>query len=345
MSIPPIVPSFGSDALWEALAANAPYHVALVSNEGRLVYLSRIERLPDPKEFVGRLVTDILPELGATVMAAIERAVAIGRTDRTEARALVGGVTRWLDLYVTPVRNSTRQPVGAVVIGHDVTESKQAAIELRMSVNALHRLVEQREQLSADLHDGILQSIYGVGLRLEAARAAARNGVGAMEPHLDRAVGQLNETMAEIRRFISDDRTVGSMANRWDEALAGVLRGLEVEGGPTLVLDVDPVAAARVPTQFRSELVFIAREAVSNAMRHSAAGRVTVRLASEGPFVRLEIHDNGRGFSPGHLEAGLGLLTMVRRAGQIGAVLTQQSAEGNGTMVRLDLPVSPAEQA
>lgn len=344
MSIPEAVPSFGGDALWQALAANAPYHVALVSNDGCLVYLNRSDRLPDPSGLLGRRIEDLVPGLGATILAAIERALAIGRTDRTETQTSLGGVTRWFDLYVTPVRDRANQPIGAVVIGHDVTDAKQVAIELRMSVNALHRLVEQREQLAADLHDGILQSLYGVGLRLEAARAASQNGVGAMEPHLARAVGQLNDTMAEIRRFITDDRTVGSMTTRWEEALAGVLRGLEVEGGPTLVLHVDRAAAARVPTRVRSELVFIAREAVSNAMRHSAAGQVTVHLADDGPSVRLEITDNGRGFAPGHLEAGLGLLTMVRRAGQIGAVLTQQSAEGAGTTVRLDLPVSPAER-
>ena len=344
MSIPEIIPSFATDALWQALAVNAPYHVALVSNDGRLVYLNRSERFPDSPPLIGRLVSEIAPDLGATIMAAMKRALAIGRTDRTEAQASLGGATRWFDLYVTPVSDRESRPIGAVVIAHDVTDSKQVAIELRMSVNALHRLVEQREQLAADLHDGILQSLYGVGLRLETARAASQNGVGAMEPHLDRAVGQLNDTMAEIRRFITDDRTVGSMTTRWEEALAGTLRGLEVEGGPKLVMNIDRVAAARVPTEVRSELVFIAREAVSNAMRHSAAAQVTVDLADAGPSIRLEINDNGRGFPPGRLEAGLGLLTMVRRAGKIGAVLSQQSAEGQGTMVRLDLPVSPAER-
>ena len=344
MSLPPIVPGVVSDALWQALVASAPYHLALVSKEGRLFYSDRGQPPLDPNETMGRLIAEMVPEKAAAVMTAIDQAVAIGRSDRMEVQTTLGGVTRWIDLQVTPVRGGANELIGALIVGHDVTDAKQAGIELRMSVNALHRLVEQREQLSADLHDGILQSLYGVGLRLEAARASAQNGVGAMEPHLDRAVGQLNETMAEIRRFITDDGTVGSMTIRWDEALAGILRGLEVEGGPQLVLDVDRGAAARVPLQVRRELMFIAREAVSNAMRHSASDRVTVRLANEGRDVRLEITDNGRGFTPGYWETGLGLLTMVRRAGQIGAVLTRQSAEGQGTMVRLDLPVSSEDR-
>ncbi len=338
-----LIPDFASDALWQALAADAPYHVALVSTEGRLLYLNRSQRLPDPQELVGRLLPDIHPGLGIPAMEAVGRALASGQAERREVQASLGGLTRWFDLHVTPIRNQANLPIWAVLIGHDVTEAKQAGSELRMSVNALHRLVEQREQLSADLHDGILQSLYGVGLRLEAARTAANNGIAAMEPHLDRAVRQLNDTMAEIRRFITDDRTVGSMATQWEVALAGVLRGLEVEGGPDLVLDIHRVAASRVPAALRSELMFIAREAVSNAMRHSGAAQVTVRLKGNESVVRLEIIDNGRGFAPGHQEAGLGLLTMVRRAGQIGAVLTRESTDGQGTLVRLDLPITPSE--
>ncbi len=187
MTIQSLVPAIATDALWQALAADAPYHVALVSTDGRLLYLNRSRPPADPGELLGRLLTEIHPGLGTLAMEAVNRALAGGQTERREVPASIGGLTRWFDLHVTPIRNRAGQSIGAVLIGHDITEAKQAGNELRMSVNALHRLVEQREQLSADLHDGILQSLYGVGLRLEAARTAANNGVSAMEPHLDRA--------------------------------------------------------------------------------------------------------------------------------------------------------------
>ena len=91
--------------------------------------------------------------------------------------------------------------------------------------------------------------------------------------------------------------------------------------------------------------MFIAREAVSNAMRHSGSKQVTVKLANEATGVRLEIIDDGRGFRPERFETGLGLLTMVRRAGQIGAVLTRESAEGQGTTVRLELQLPNKSEA
>jgi signal transduction histidine kinase len=231
------------------------------------------------------------------------------------------------------------QPQGILAVGQDVSESRQTAIELRMSVNALNRLIEAREQLAADLHDGILQSLYGIGLRLEAARSALSAGPDAVESHLDRAIGQLNETMKEIRRFIRQERATGSLSVRWEDALAGVLRGLEVSGGPTLAIDVRPEVAARVPEPLRNELVFIAREAVSNAMRHSHARRISVRLIEDGAYLRLEIEDDGRGFSGGATPEGIGLLTMTRRAGQIGAILKLHTSPGAGTLVRLELPV------
>lgn len=345
MSLPEFLPGILSDALWQALLASAPYHLALVSNDGRIFFSNhRAETALDPENTLDHLVSELAPANTQAMMAAINRALADSQNQRLEVPSRLDGKTRWLDVLITPISGPARQAIGAVIVGHDITEAKQAAIELRMSINALHRLVEQQEQVSADLHDGILQSLYGVGLRLEAARASAQNGAAAMEPHLLRAVGQLNETMAEIRRFITADRPVALPPN-WEEALAGTLRGLEIEGGPHLELDVDRTAAARVPTEFRSELMFIAREAVSNAMRHSGSKQVTVRLANEAACVRLEIIDDGRGFRPERFETGLGLLTMVRRAGQIGAVLTRESAEGQGTTVRLALQVSNKAEA
>ncbi len=340
MTLPDFLPGLLSDALWQALVASSPYHLALVSNDGRIFFYNRGGGSSlDPNETIGRLVSEMAPESAEVMVAAIDRALMEGESQRLEAPSSFEGKTRWMDLLITPIRGPAREAIGAVIVGHDITEAKQAAIELRMSINALHRLVEQQEQVSADLHDGILQSLYGVGLRLEAARASSQNGVAAMEPHLLRAVGHLNETMAEIRRFISVDRPVALPPN-WEEALAGTLRGLEVEGGPALILEVDRQAAARVPTEFRSDLMFIAREAVSNAMRHSGAKQVAVKLANEALGVRLEIIDNGRGFIPERFETGFGLLTMVRRAGQIGAVLVRESAEDQGTTVRLELQVS-----
>jgi signal transduction histidine kinase len=221
-----------------------------------------------------------------------------------------------------------------------VTEGKQAALELRMTVNALHRAIEAKEQLEADLHDGTLQSLYGAGLQLEAARAALGKDAAA---HLDPAVKQIRSTMAEIRRYIAAGSGALPTSVPWNEALTGLLRGLEVDGGPTIEMALDRQAIGRVSGPSRSELAFIAREAVSNAVRHAAAKRIVVRLLDDGAQIRLEIEDDGAGFPTRPRRGGLGLLTMTRRAAQIGGSLRVQTEPGSGTLLRLDLPVADPE--
>lgn len=323
------------DVVWAALAESVPFYVGIISPDGRLRYLNRTEGGEPPDSFIGKSIGVLVPAAAAKIEEAIGRVVRNGQPEELEVPNLLAAGTQWVAVHLAAIWEAG-QVTGVLAIGIDVTESKQASIELRMSVNALHRLLEERERMAADLHDGILQSLYGVGLRLEAIRVAARSGMGAAQ-HMDRAIAQLNETMAEIRRFIAVGRTSPAVTTNWQDTLAGVLRSLAVEGGPAMTLDLAPEAASRIPVADRSEIVFIAREAVSNALRHADAKRINVRLIEAEGRVRLEIEDDGRGFIDSRPPAGLGLLTMTRRAGRMGAILTIRASPGNGTTVHLDL--------
>ncbi|MGE0554551.1 MAG: ATP-binding protein, partial [Gemmatimonadales bacterium] len=106
------------------------------------------------------------------------------------------------------------------------------------------------------------------------------------------------------------------------------------------VIDLDRGAIETIPERWRGEVAFIAREAVSNALRHAGAKRVVVRLATVGVERRLEIQDDGAGFDERAERRGFGLLTMTRRAAQVGGVLTIQTAPGKGTLVQLALPAT-----
>lgn len=327
------------DALWVNLVGSVPFYLAIFSLDGRLRFLNRTRGPDPPVHFVGQTLGELFPNVpGAESM--IGRVVESGRPLEVElVGALLTG-TQTIATHLTPIVESGKV-TGVLGVGVDVTEAKQASIELRMSVNALHRLLEEREQMAADLHDGILQSLYGVGLRLEAARVAARSGA-VSDQHMDRAIAQLNDTMTEIRRFLDVGRSSLAVNADWEDTFIGVLRSLTADGGPALTIELDPSATNLIPIADRSDTVFIAREAVSNAVRHSRAQRVNVRLFEEHQTVRLQIEDDGQGFSAEGRgpAAGLGLLTMTRRAGRMGAVLTIQSAPGAGTKVHLDMAVA-----
>ncbi len=324
------------DVLWQALVGSLPFYVAIFSPDGRLAF--RNQAWVPSTDRSRDAVLD--PRVTALLDPAVARVFKTGAGETVEVPTpQEEGVTAWIRLHLTRLV-AADDPIGVLAVGLDVTESKQAAIELRMSVNALHRLIEARERLAHDIHDGILQSLYGVGLRIEATKAAVKGSPDQTAPvlaHLQKAVGQLNETMAEIRGFIAGGEGTLPTGMRWEEAMLGVLHGLEAEGGPVIEVMVEREAAERVQEAHRSECLWIAREAVSNAVRHSGARRVMVRLFAEGHSTRLEVDDDGRGLSEKPVDGGLGILTMTHRASRIGATLTLHSTPNRGTLVRVDL--------
>lgn len=344
-TIPPMPsrsPEFAalSTPRWAALVEDAPFYVAVIDASGQLTFLNRTRGSDPPGSYVGRPVAELLPPGdGPDFAALVARVSAEGRPTVVEVPARIAEQqTVWLDVHLLPIRSGP-EAGGVLAIGIDVTADRQVALELRMSVNALHRVIEWRERLGADLHDGILQSLYGVGLSIEAARAALADSGSEAGTHLNRAVTQVRDAMSQVRRFITDGPGTVPEPAGWSEALSGLLRGLEVAGGPAIVLDIDRRAVVRVAGAHQSELAFIAREAVSNAVRHAEASRVVVRLLDDGPRIRLEVEDDGRGLDGTRSGSGLGLLSMTRRAAHIGAQIAFQTLPGHGTLVRLDLPV------
>lgn len=329
---PPSIPAPGPVA-WPWPANTAAFYVGTVSLDGVITSINGGDTFT-PDQVIGRAVVDLAPGAEPSFPNALAAIKAGAEAARAEFPVARRAGTRWLACHLVPIRSGATTD-GVLVVAFDVTESRQADVELRMTVNALHRLLEDREGLAADLHDGILQSLYGVGLRLEAARGA--EGSAPANPHLDRAIAQLNETMADIRQFITASRSSVAADADWAETLAGVLRGLEVAGGPRFVVELDVRAARYVQQGDRGEIVFIAREAVSNAIRHARASRINIRLSAFDSGVRLDIEDDGVGFDVDRAHTGFGLLTMTRRAGRMGAILTITSHPGEGTKVRLDV--------
>jgi signal transduction histidine kinase len=104
-------------------------------------------------------------------------------------------------------------------------------------------------------------------------------------------------------------------------------------------VQVSPKAVAPLTQQQRLHLLNLAREAVSNSIRHGRAREVHVGLRRHRGGIRLEIRDNGSGFDPGRVKtSGFGLNNMTARAVKMGGRFRVQSREGAGTRVVIDLP-------
>jgi signal transduction histidine kinase len=200
------------------------------------------------------------------------------------------------------------------------------------------RLIEERERIGADLHDGVIQRIYGANLFLEdVAELIATRPIEAGR-RVEEVIEALNRTIEEIRAFIFVLRTPGEEVGA-GPALRALAAEVRLQSGLEVEVAVDD-AAAPDPGRMR-ELFSIAREALSNAARHAGASAAWLSLAQEGGGWRLEVRDDGRGFDPEAVRspAHQGLDNMRRRAERLGGTLRVVSRpDGGGTRIILLLP-------
>ncbi len=193
-------------------------------------------------------------------------------------------------------------------------------------------VLSDRERIARDLHDVVIQRLFATGLQLQtAAGMAAKPEVAA---RINAAVDELDSTIRDIRGAIFQLRTPV------DSSLRAEIRAL-VEAAaeplglrPALVLE-GPVDSA-VPVELKGELLAVAREALSNVVRHAAASRVDVILSVRDGSVSVEVIDNGRG---GATETG-GLRNLRGRAERLGGSFALTGVDPTGTRLIWTVPVT-----
>jgi signal transduction histidine kinase len=209
-------------------------------------------------------------------------------------------------------------------------------------------IVEERERIAKDLHDGVIQSIYAVGLSLEDLPELMNEDAGQARERIDRAIDALHMTIRDIRNFIMGLRPELLDQHDLVGSLLALAEEVQLNSMVEVETSIDPGAAAALPEHARAPVFHITREALSNVVRHSHATRASVVLRREGASVRLEINDNGTGFDPGEERESThqGLTNMTGRAGRHGGNLRVESAAGAGTriIVTLEAADRPPEQ-
>ncbi|MBI5387054.1 MAG: sensor histidine kinase [Verrucomicrobia bacterium] len=217
---------------------------------------------------------------------------------------------------------------------------KQMALqaEVQESEQQVRRSLEERERLAQDLHDDLIQSIYSVGLRLEDCRRQMRVSPETTENRLASSVAALNDIIRNVRNFISGLETKILNGREFRTALKSL--ALTTSDGPSpLAIDVDLAAAERLSSSEATQLLNIAKEAMSNSLRHARASRVSVSLKAAANGIRFEVQDDGVGFDPQSVTPrGLGLRNMASRAKDMGAEFEIVSAAGKGCSIIVTFP-------
>jgi signal transduction histidine kinase len=210
--------------------------------------------------------------------------------------------------------------------------------EAERAADALRRLevADERDRIAKELHDGVIQSLFAVGMSLQGA--AAVSSEPATVERLEAAVEDVDHTIRDLRNYIFGLRP-GILADRQlDQALTDLGREFSERSGLVTVVEVDESAASLLASQ-AGDIVQIVREALSNVGRHADATTCRVRLGyGHDGGVELEVDDDGRGFDPSAASPGMGLENLRHRADSIGATLDIESTLGEGTTLRFSLP-------
>jgi signal transduction histidine kinase len=220
--------------------------------------------------------------------------------------------------------------------------ARQAALALHQSRLAeLNRLeerrkaiLEERNRLARDIHDNLAQGFAAILMQLQAAHREAGVLPVAVASSIETAIDLARTHLTEARRSVGALRpNVGT-----GEDIATALRRLADLGQRTTGMPIDVVLdeLPRFGDGVEREIIGIAQEALTNAVRHSRARRITIRASTaQAVGLRLSIADDGRGITRERPTSGFGMTSMQERAERIGASLTIVTAPRNGTEVVL----------
>lgn len=201
-------------------------------------------------------------------------------------------------------------------------------------------LVRERDRIARELHDGIIQTIYAVGLNVEYCRAVLHENPEEVEGRLAEAGAGLNQAIQDIRNYIVDLKH----APVRDVDLRTAIERLALEfsgGGVQVVTNVTDEAATAVVGARRAQVLQIVREALANATKHARASRIEVQALVEGGNLSVSVVDNGVGFDPtvAGRDGHLGLRNLTARARELDGYLDLRSQPGQGTEVLFTLPL------
>ena len=208
-------------------------------------------------------------------------------------------------------------------------------------------VLEERERIGMDLHDGTIQSIYAVGLALENARMLLRENPMGAEDRLQKAMEDLNHTIRDIRSYILDLRPRQLQGESVLEGLARLVSEFRQNTKVEVSLAAPKEPLSDLPKMHAMTLFHICQEALANIAKHAKASKVTIDLWTTPDRVLLEVSDDGQGFELDKTSktVGHGLANIQTRVQNVGGDVDITSANGEGTSILAWVPRLPTEAA
>ncbi len=217
---------------------------------------------------------------------------------------------------------------------HDLREERNKLISKEEEV---------RHQLARDLHDGPAQALAAITMNVEFIKRLLERDPARVEPELDKLGSLARRTTHEVRTMLFELRPLVLETQGLDTTLRQYFE--RFQGQPTqIILESDQITAD-IDTKTEGTLFNIVQESVNNALKHAQAKHIWVRLKQSSGILETVVQDDGRGFdlkkvmSSYEQRGSFGLLNIDERAKLIGGTAELHSAPGEGTIVRIIVPL------
>ncbi|MFC8597312.1 GAF domain-containing protein [Isoptericola sp. NPDC057191] len=336
-------------------AVDAVLHAALRASGG----LTAMAIAPDPSPdalgtFVVRAAAGDVSEDPRRTLAQLHPALML---------AMASSETRWADLPGGGHAVMTRLSVdtltrGALVIvfptrgyaeplGEDsdfvANFAAQASLVLeRRHTRAMQQeiaVLAERNRIARDLHDGVTQRLFALGLQLQ---AIDRQAPPAVQERLRTVTHDLDETIREVRQSIAGLRTVGGQSHSLRAKIQAVVAEYARVLDPAPLLRVDGPVDTMVDPVLHHHVVAVLREGLSNASRHAAAHGVWVTVEAGPDELTCSISDDGVGFDPALARSGL--VNLADRAAELGGTLELTPRQPRGSVLTWRVPIDGTTQ-
>ncbi len=215
------------------------------------------------------------------------------------------------------------------------------AYERRSQQQRAQIITEERERIGMDLHDGIIQSLYGIGLSMENVRLNVGQGKNDTVSQIEKSLEALQSAIADIRTYILDLRPRQLRHSNLFDGMQSLIREFRANTMIEVELEGSSEEVGRLEGEQVDALYHIFQEALSNTAKHAKATRVSVRLWKRDDRLLLRISDNGQGIEqpkPGR-RVGHGLANMKARAEGVGGGIEVVSIRKQGTTLLAWVPV------
>ena len=204
-------------------------------------------------------------------------------------------------------------------------------------------IVAERNRIARDMHDGLVQYVYALGLSLEHARDLLAADPLSVAPLLTGAIDQTNHVLSEMRTFIYQLRPIIMKEKEIGQWVVDLCRQFQQATGIIVTAEVGESAGQELSPEISIALFRIIQEALANIYKHAHAKTARLALGFDAHGVRLVIQDDGRGFTVSErpapaIERGHGLANIEERVRHLGARVHLDSAPGRGTRLEADFP-------